>query len=386
MNKLLYYSSSKTQNHVELYKDPGEIPHHFNKLFGYNAIIDDYYDSDYNYDKFHNVTLLKPFSHIKFINSTLKLLRLFVYAHKIDILYLLQITPDSMYKMLAYRLGGGRGKIYLKLDLGIYSKGGKDLLKWNNMSPFLKVVHFLFKPLPDIYTVETEKAYNRLTESYYSDLAGKKLFLLPNGIDHNHLKELGVVRRPLPSKEKIIMTVGRIGDYLKNTELLLDILERVTLDDWNVYIVGPIDSLFSPKIDAFYNRNPQLIGKVLFTGNISDKKTLYELYNKSRIFIFTSRYESYAFSLVEAAYMNNFILTTPVGIAPELVNDKNGVIINNGTSHAFSEELQRLIKLPDYELNKLVSNNLDMFEFTWENILQNNRAIKYLLSSEDKNE
>lgn len=379
-NKLFYYSSSKTQNQVELYKDPGEIPHYFNKLFGYDAIIDDYYDLSYNYDQFHNVTLLKPFSHIKCINFIAKLLRLFVHARKIDILYLLQITPDSMFKMLAYRLGGGRGKIYLKLDLGLYSKNGKDLLKWENMSLFLKIVHFLFKPLPDVYTVETKEAYKRLSESYYSDLVGAKLFLLPNGIDHNHIDELSVIRRDLASKEKIIMTVGRIGDYLKNTELLLDILERVTLGDWKVYIIGPIDPSFYQKIDDFYNKNPHLIESVVFTGNISDKKSLYEYYNKSRVFIFTSRYESYAFSLVEAAYMNNFILTTPVGIAPELVNDKNGVLINDNLSLSFSKELQRIVELSDNELNSLISDDFDMHKFTWENILQNNLAVKYLIS------
>ncbi|MBE6515619.1 MAG: glycosyltransferase family 4 protein [Methanocorpusculum parvum] len=377
-DKLFYYSSSKTQNQVELYKDPGEIPHYFNKLFGYDAIIDDYYDPSYNYDQFHNVTLLKPFSHIKCINFIAKLLRLFVHARKIDILYLLQITPDSMFKMLAYRLGGGRGKIYLKLDLGLYSKNGKDLLKWENMSLFLKIVHFLFKPLPDVYTVETKRSYERLRNSYYGDLIEKgKLFRLPNGFDNDLLTDIGLKRRNLPNKEKVIIHVSRMGDYLKNTEMLLRILERLSFKDWKIYLIGSISPSLHPKIESMYINNPKLRESIIFTGDISDKQILYEYYDMSRVFIFTSVYESYAFALLEAAYMKNYILSTPVGIAPELLEFAPGKLIDN--DDAFVSELQKIIDFSDTELNDLIPDSDDLECLTWEFILKNNSGIQKLI-------
>ncbi len=84
--------------------------------------------------------------------------------------------------MLAYRLGGGKGKIYLKLDLGPYEKDGNDLLMWKNMPLYLKIAHKIFKPLPDIYTVETKIGYERLknTEYFYLPHAMKAMpSLLP---------------------------------------------------------------------------------------------------------------------------------------------------------------------------------------------------------------
>ena len=382
-NKLLYYSSSKTQNYIELYKDPGEIPHYFNKLFGYDAIIDDYYDSQYNYDKFHNVTLLRPFSHIKIVNSIAKIFRLFLYAHKIDILYLLQITPDSMYKMLAYRLGGGKGKIYLKLDLGIYAKDGKDMLKWGNMSLFLKIVHFLFKPLPDIYTVETNRSYERLKKSYYNDLIEKKrLFILPNCFDSGILDEVGVIRRTIPEKEKIMITVGRLGTYEKNTELLLKILAKVDLKDWKFYLIGPIENNFQSSINNFYRQNPSKKESVIFTGSIYDKKELFEYYNKSRVFVLTSRHEGFAFALVEAAYMKNYIVSTNVGGAEDVLDYTNGVLIDpmdENISHLFTMELEKIIDNWEYMVDNNIVSKKGESELTWENILRNNEGIARLI-------
>ena len=380
-NKLIYYSSSKTQNQVELYKDPGEIPHNFNKLFGYDAIIDDYYDSNYNYDKFHNVTLLKPFSHIKCINSIAKILRLFVSAHKIDILYLLQITPDSMYKMLAYRLGGGRGKIYLKLDLGIYARNGKDLLKWANMSIFLKIVHFLFKPLPDVYTVETKRSYERLRNSYYGDLIEKgKLFRLPNGFDTELLEEIGVTRRKVSEKEKVMITVGRIGTHQKNTELLLDVLANVDLRDWKFYLIGPIEESFKGNIERFYLEYPEKKDSVIFTGMISQKEK-FEYYDKSRVFVLTSRHEGFAFALVEAAYMKNYIVSTDVGGAEDVLDYTGGVLFEpegEVVSDRFVSEIQRIVEMSDFELDTLVLDN-ERVGMTWGSILSTNNAM-YLLT------
>ena len=123
-------------------------------------------------------------------------------------------------------MGGGKGKIYLKLDLRPYEKDGNDLIVWKNMPLYLKISNKIFKPLPDIYTVETKNGYERLKNTYYGDLIEKnKLFCMSNGIDPEILMELGIERGYVSDKERIILTVARIGTYQKNSEFLLDILE-----------------------------------------------------------------------------------------------------------------------------------------------------------------
>lgn len=375
--KLIFLSSYDPIYWVHLYKEHGTILYYFSKIFDYDAIADDYVDEDgVNISTFRTVQLHK-YSHRNLFIKSRKLLHIFKFARHIDVLYLLSITPLNLLNMIMYRLGGGKGKIYLKLDLGIYEKNGKDLLVWENMSPFLKIAHFIFKPLPDLYTVETKQSYARLSKSYYGDLIGTKLFRLPNGFDPELLEELGITRRHVSEKEKILLTVGRIGTHQKNTELLLDVLADLSLGDWKMYIVGPIEDDFQPKIDAFYQAHPEKRESVVFTGMISQREK-FLLYDRARVFVLTSRHEGFAFALVEAAYMKNYIVSTDVGGAEDVLDYTGGYIVPEQKREWFVSELQRIILMGDGELDQLVPEN-DRTMMTWETYLSESDGIKLLL-------
>lgn len=378
--KTIFYSYSAPVDQVFLYKEHGEIPYYFSKLYGYHAIVDDYYDVSSPDAKYFRTVELQSYKHHNRFTKIQKVWKIFRMARKIDVLYLLSITPDSMYKMLAYRLGGGKGKIYLKLDLGIYAKDGKDLLVWNNMSPFLKTVHFFFKPLPDVYTVETKRSYERLRNSYYGDLIKKgKLFRLPNGFDSELLDEIGITRRKVSEKEKVMITVGRLGTHQKNTELLLDILSKVDLQDWKFYLIGPIEDSFKGNIERFYLEHPEKKDSVIFTGMISQKEK-FEYYDKARVFVLTSRHEGFAFALVEAAYMKNYIVSTDVGGAEDVLDYTGGVLFEPegiGVSDSFAEEIRRVVSMSDTELDGIVEDD-ERMGMTWEYILSTNKAT-YLM-------
>ena len=386
--KTIFYSYSSHVDQVFLYKEHGEIPYYFSKLYDYRAIVDDYYDANLpDATKFRTVEL-QSYKHRNRFIKLRKIWKIFRMARDIDLLYLLSITPDSMYKMLAYRLGGGKGKIYLKLDLGIYAKDGKDLLKWENMSLFLKTVHFFFKPIPDVYTVETKRSYERLRNSYYGDLIEKgKLFRLPNGFDPQILEEIGVTRRNVSEKEKVMITVGRLGTHQKNTELLLDVLSKVDLQDWKFYCIGPIEDSFKGEIEKFYSEHPKKKDSVIFTGMISQKEK-FEYYDKARVFVLTSRHEGFAFALVEAAYMKNYIVSTDVGGAEDVLDYTGGVLFELegvGVSDGFVAEIQRIVSLSDSELSGLVEED-ERVGMTWEYILSTNDAMSLLINPEDGGE
>ena len=379
--KTIFYSYSSHVDQVFLYKEHGEIPYYFSKLYGYRAIVDDYYDVNLPDVTKFRIVELQSYKHRNRFIKLRKIWKIFRMARKIDVLYLLSITPDSMYKMLAYRFGGGKGKIYLKLDLGIYAKDGKDLLKWENMSPFLKIVHFFFKPLPDVYTVETKRSYERLRTSYYGDLIEKgKLFRLPNGFDPEILEDIGVTRRKVSEKEKVMITVGRLGTHQKNTELLLDVLAKVDLQDWKFYLIGPIEDSFRGEIERFYVEHPEKKDSVIFTGMISQKEK-FEYYDKARVFVLTSRHEGFAFALVEAAYMKNYIVSTDVGGAEDVLDYTSGYIFNLYSEDAETSivgELEKIINLPNYDLNNIVSDN-DREQLCWRNLLTTNLFIEEIM-------
>ncbi|MDD3906763.1 MAG: glycosyltransferase family 4 protein [Bacteroidales bacterium] len=360
---------------IHLYKELGEIPYWISKLYPNNAIIDDYVDSD-NLSNFRGVYLHRYTNCSGLIKELRKILYVFQTAKDIDILYLIHISPQSFIRALAYRWGGGKGKIYLKMDAEASPTG--KLMRWENIL-LIKIFYLLLKPLPDIFTIETKRAYSQMYTSCYKNILGIKLFQMPNGFDEESLSEIGITRIPVSQKEKIILTVGRIGTHQKNTELLLDILKSTNLRDWKVYIVGPIESKFNDIIDMFYSQNPHLKVSVIFTGMISQEEK-YSLYNRARIFILTSRHEGFAFSFVEAAYMKNYIISTNVGGAADTINVTGGKIITSSKKDDFVSHLNNLFLLSDEKLNELVIDD-DRSAITWEWILQNNDGIKKLIDN-----
>ena len=74
-----------------------------------------------------------------------------------------------------------------------------------------------------------------------------KVKYLPNGF----FSDLADVDLSKIKKEKIILTVGRIGTYPKNTELLIESLIELENDlkDWKVYLVGPMTEDFKNMVE-----------------------------------------------------------------------------------------------------------------------------------------
>ena len=234
-----------------------------------------------------------------------------------------------------------------------------------------------------MYTVETKRSYERLRNSYYGDLIEKgKLFRLPNGFDPEILEEIGVTRRNVSEKEKVMITVGRLGTHQKNTELLLDVLAKVDLHDWKFYCIGPIEESFYENIEQFYAEHPDKRDSVIFPGMISQKEK-FEYYDKARVFVLTSRHEGFAFALVEAAYMKNYIVSTDVGGAEDVLDYTKGVLFEQevflSVSESFISEIQRVVRMSDDELTSLVVDDGRVM-MTWEYILSTNKAISQIVN------
>ena len=144
-------------------------------------------------------------------------------------------------------------------------------------------------------------------------------------------------------KENLITSVGRLGTYEKNTEMILDAAENVNFDDWKLVLIGPVEPNLKELIEEFYINNPHLKNSVIFTGPIYDKKELWEWYNRSKVFLLTSREESFALVLMEAYRFNNYIVSTDVGWARTAIDQSMGEIIPQDDSSALKRSLQRII-------------------------------------------
>ena len=99
---------------------------------------------------------------------------------------------------------------------------------------------------------------------------------MPNGFDEETLKTLSIVEKDFGHKENIMITVGRLGTYQKNTEMLLNALDLMELRDWKVYLIGSISEDLDFFLKDFFMRNPSKKESVFFVGPIYDKKSLWE--------------------------------------------------------------------------------------------------------------
>jgi glycosyltransferase involved in cell wall biosynthesis len=133
--------------------------------------------------------------------------------------------------------------------------------------------------------------------------------------------------------------------------MFLSAIEKLDIDDWRVVIIGPVEKHFEANIDMFYQKNPRLKEKVIFTGAIYDRKTLFEWYARSKIFCFTSIEESFGFVLIEAMTYADYVVTTSISSANEITNlqqagmivkDEEALTHNLNTLMQDTEQLQKV--------------------------------------------
>jgi glycosyltransferase involved in cell wall biosynthesis len=355
MNKNFTIIFTRLKN-VDLVKMPGMTSFYISKLTDKNVkctIVtlnnDDYiYHNEFS-DYFDLVILDKEKKYKSPYKPIYKYLR--ENALKIDILNLYHLDNESLLYAFLYKFFNKNGKLLLELDA---DERIKDFFEPANRSGFLKITNKIrpFKKIilkglvkkSDFIAVETESIYKYLLNTKIKTLK-KKLFLNPYGINEEELRKY---ENSNIKKEKIILSIGRIGSFQKNNEMLMDALKKIKgFKGWKFYFIGPIEKTFEEYINNFYNENPILKENVKFIGEISDRKVLSEYIQSAKIFCLTSRYESWGIVLTEAAFYNCFIISTDVGCAKEILDNMvEGKIVNN------SEELLNIIEsIVNDELN-----------------------------------
>lgn len=311
-------------------------------------------------DSIRGITFIKVKRFFNFLPNfaySIKLVRrvnLFKYliknAKKIDILMLFHISRCSYWYSYLYKKINPKGKIYVKADfnLNVYTKEVSIInSSFKNLREFFRKKRetkeyrkrkALVK-IVDLISYETIEAYEQMKDEYAGiDTKGKTIYL-PNGYDDKFIEK--ITKKSLKEKENIILTVGRLGTKEKNTELLLESLKEIELKNWQVILIGSIEKSFIPFKDRFFKENPKLKDKIIFTGQINDKELLYNYYNRAKVFVLPSRWESFGIVMLEAMAFGNFIITSDTCAAKDITNNgKTGKIISIDSK----EELKLALK------------------------------------------
>lgn len=277
------------------------------------------------------------------------------HSKDIDVLFLTGSSAVHMFATYLYKKRNPNGRVVVFGDMeppqarelnknGFHYSGG--LAGWVKD----RLTDYFFRHVT--YLVANTVAYNLMADLWQRKHWSGLLHFYPC-LDDEKFESYGLQRRPFAEKENIMLCVGRIGCYQKNTEMLLNALRNVDLKDWKIYMLGPITSSFNlnegdnfqKTIDTFFEEYPQHKGKLVFTGMIYDQKKVFEYYNRAKVLLATARHEGFANVYSQAAAFGCYVVSTDVGGADVCSNDwKFGVKLNQNDDERLAEVLNGIIE------------------------------------------
>lgn len=355
---------------LHFYKDPGQIAYRFQKA-GYNALVVCYKnEKDYSKTKLYIpvLTVLNNKISRKFnLGLTSFLIK---NSRGIDILNLFHLKWDSLFFAFVYKLINPSGFVYLKMDNCYYSgfypweqflnirKGGSNfpLVNTSLKNRLKKLFTPKLTKYVDLWSIEDKvsceyykKKYPSFNDNIITSLNGHTLDI-----------EKFTSEIEFSQKKNIVFSVGRLGTQQKATENLLEAFVSVAHNsNWILHLAGSIEEPFKWFIEDFFQRYPELISRVIFNG-ILEKRALFELYNRSKIFCLPSRWEGFANVFSEAMYFKNAIVTTPATSVRDIVIENQfGELVEVDNVEQLSEILLKIINNPS--LNELYANNAREF-------------------------
>jgi len=178
-------------------------------------------------------------------------------------------------------------------------------------------------------------------------LKAKKWARINNVVDDFFFAE-----RPKPQAkaQKILLHISCFEERAKNTHALLHGFRTLCdrLHDVQLVMVGTgIDWQAARDLADELDFPPEA---VLWTGEQTPEQVCSWLH-RANAFVLTSRYETAGIVLSEAAATGTPILSTPVGIAAEIVNDQTGILVsqeNVNRPKRLSEYMEHVLEMPKY--------------------------------------
>jgi glycosyltransferase involved in cell wall biosynthesis len=321
----------KIQN-VHLTKDIGMIPFMFFKTLKMDSELVTIENKGEIFKSIKNeviglkLTFISSFLKIPFTNIYFSaIIYLLRNSKSINILNIYHLDFSVIITGLIYKIINPMGTLYVKLDLSSHFIRELFIPKTRLVDKLkLKIRKWYLSKIVSLVSYENQNIKDVMIDLMPE--ISKKIIYVPNGIDPTMRKRVN----KFSEKENIIINVGRIGSYQKNTELLLSSLTKLDLKNWKVYFIGAIEDSFNNTINNFFRENPTYSTQIFFTGNIEDRDKLFDFYNRAKVFCLTSRWEGFPLVFPEAIYARNFIITTEVGGALDITNNGlNGKIIKD---------------------------------------------------------
>lgn len=223
----------------------------------------------------------------------------------------------------AIALLGSRIPLYI-------SERSSPLYRWPyHVNIFCKLAFWLRPPEGVLSQTKIAAESHKL---YYRN---SKIHILPNAI--RDVKTFPEIKR-----EKMILAVGRIKDYLKGFDILLNVFSLLENKDWELLIVGGDDDDDDKKLNEI-----AVALKIKHRVKFLRKTNNIDLYfARSGIFVMSSRSEGFPNALAEAMAAGCCCVAFDFIAGPrDIIIDKyNGYIVPDGDINEMTYKLDFLIK------------------------------------------
>ncbi len=276
-----------------LIKEIGLLLWGMKEYHGYSSSIATYNNDDYQNLKYIPGVRMEfiPNKTNNFLRDSLSWLRL--NAKRVDVLYVYHNIMSTFLRSWVYKLYNPNGKVYLKLDGCPFKKRG---------SLWKRPLYGWLMSNADCVSTEFEENAELLSREW-----GRRIVHVPNPANPNELQPF----RPFSQRSSTIFYAGHV-QHEKGSHTLLEAFAKIAdqIPEWTLKLAGRITE--QDIVDDFYASHPELRAQVIFTGNISDRNTITEMYRDAKIFAFPSRHESFGIALAEAMIQGCFAVTTDI--------------------------------------------------------------------------
>lgn len=156
---------------------------------------------------------------------------------------------------------------------------------------------------------------------------------------------------PEIKREKVILAVGRLNDYLKGFDLLIESFAKLKNQDWELHIAGGDEEGEALKEQA---ERLGVINRIKFLGKV---KEIDKCYANAGMFVIPSRSEGFPNALAEAMTAGCCCIAFDFVAGPaDIIKDKeNGFLVKSGDVSALTQTIDNLIC--DNQLRLNLSNN-----------------------------
>jgi len=170
-------------------------------------------------------------------------------------------------------------------------------------------------------------------------LMNKNYFVVPNVVVSPLLT---VMPQERPNNRKSFIHVSCFDDRAKNISGLLQAIHKLSAQrsDFKCLLVGE-----GPDLERMKQLAQDLGLKeetVSFLG-LKGEEELARLYEGADFAVLPSRYETFGTVIVESLACGTPVVSTAVGIAPEVINDRNGMIITPDDTDVLVETIDRML-------------------------------------------